>query len=251
MAIFQHLIDLIYPPRCHICGEFLNEKCFLYERDGLEICDRCFQKLPLIRSPKCPVCSLPLPAVNLTDHLCYRCLIKPPHFEKIFSPFMFKNGLRDAIHNMKYNGRRQIADTMGRLLSMYVEPIVRGLRYPLIIPVPLHKKRLRERGYNQSVIIAGHISRHFEIALDFDTLIRGINNGPQAELPMKERIKNVKNAFSVNGNRNIKGKEILMVDDVATTGSTLNECARVLLKAGAKRVLCVVVARATLKQNIK
>lgn len=249
MALLKYLIDIIYPPRCHICGEFLDSEDSLYEKRRLLICDRCFMGLPFLHSPKCPICSVPLPDVGLKDHLCERCIQRPPYFTGIYSPFIYKNGLRDAIHEMKYNGKPQIGKTLGKLLSLYLDSSILKSPISLVIPVPLHTKRLKSRGYNQSIIIARCLSQTFHVDLDFTSLIRSVNTDPQVELPMDRRRKNVKNAFSVINKENIRGREVVLVDDVATTGSTLNECSRVLRKAGARRVFCVVVARAGFLTN--
>jgi len=244
MDIIKHLMDIIYPPRCHICGEFIKRA--MCEEERHLICDMCLESLPLMRSPICPVCSLKLPDSAQGDHLCERCIRRPPFFKKLFAPFMYTGILKNAIHGMKYRGKRQIADSLGIFVSSYAKRYLFSLKRPIVIPVPLHKDRIRMRGYNQSLLIAKQISSAMGIELDRFSLVRRMDTVPQINLKMNERMKNVRDAFKVERRENIKGRDVILVDDVATTCSTLNECARMLKKAGSGDIFCLVIARASI-----
>lgn len=177
------------------------------------------------------------------DHPCESCIRERPFFDELRAPYLYEGPVMDAIHLFKYGGRTGIAEPFGTLMSEYLNKWQNDLPDLLIIPVPLHRKRLRERKFNQSLLIARQVSEKSDNGLDFLTLRRTRETKPQTGLKRNERQKNVRRAFALKDPMNVKGRTILLVDDVATTGSTLNECARVLKKAGVKTVLCLVFAR--------
>jgi ComF family protein len=148
-----------------------------------------------------------------------------------------------AIHRFKYGEKSYLADSLGPLLSKFSESWIDKPDGFVTVPVPLHKKRLRERGFNQSLLLARHVAGQLHTELDFLSLRRVRYTLPQTGLGKEERRKNVKGAFRLENNEAFKDKPILLVDDVATTGNTLNECSRVLRKAGCKDILCLVLAR--------
>jgi ComF family protein len=150
----------------------------------------------------------------------------------------------EAIHNFKYKGKIASGKTLGRLMAEYRYPTFNLSDFTLIMPVPLHSKRLRERGFNQSVILARQIVRKIPIPLDFLTLKRYIYTEPQIHLGKKERESNVRGAFKVTNPDRIRDHKILLVDDVYTTGSTVKECARVLMESKAATVAVLTLARA-------
>lgn len=150
----------------------------------------------------------------------------------------------EAIHQFKYRAKSLLADTFGPLLSQFAEGMgVKNDRL-LTIPVPLHPKRLRERGYNQSLLLARHVAGHLDAELDYLSLRRVRYTLPQTGLGKEMRLKNVRGAFQMKNNAAVKGASVLLVDDVATTGNTLNECARILLRSGCRNVVCLVLAKA-------
>ena len=178
------------------------------------------------------------------DHLCGQCLEKRPYFDALAAPCLYEGGIMDAIHQIKYSGRTYLAESLGPLLIASARERFGETEGMLMMPVPLHPKRLRERGFNQSLVLAKVISPALEVSLDFLSLRRVKYTLPQTGLKRDERRKNVKGAFGVDGGTDLKGKTVILMDDVATTGNTLNECARVLKKAGCERVYCLAVARA-------
>lgn len=152
--------------------------------------------------------------------------------------------LLEAIHDLKYRGVIAAGAILGNLLASCVRVSLPVEEYDRILPVPLHRKRLRERGFNQSLLLAEVLAREFSLTLDFQSLRRRVHTSPQIGLGKGERSVNVRNAFEVVRKAEIEGSRILLVDDVYTTGSTVGECARVLLEGGARSVSVATLARA-------
>ena len=240
ISAIRHLIDIIYPPRCHICLEFLGKN---RTQDGLSLCKGCFEGLSPITPPLCPVCGRPFKTGLHENHLCEDCLRKRPLYYRAGAPYLYEEKVMEAVHSFKYGGRTSLGHTLGSLLARFAEQWLPEAENPLIMPIPLHPRKLRERGFNQSLVLARHVASRTGFELDFLTLRRIRYTLPQAGLKGSERRRNVRRAFELTGQKAVKGRTVLLVDDVATTGSTLNECARVLIRAGAERVNCLVLAR--------
>jgi len=149
----------------------------------------------------------------------------------------------EAIHQFKYAGRTHLADSLGPLLASFAKVRMETTLECLTIPVPLHPKRLREREFNQSLLLARHVASLLGTELDFLSLRRIRYTQPQTGLRSEERKRNVRKAFEITNQEAVKGRIVLLVDDVTTTGNTLNECARVLKRAGSKGVFGLVLAR--------
>jgi len=241
MNILRDLIDIIYPPRCHICRDFLSGD--LPENEATFFCQTCSADFTKITSPLCTVCSTPLDS-SQEDHLCEDCLRKRPHYEKIYACYLYDGAILDAIHQFKYGSKSFLAESLGKLFAQFAEDRIQKLDDLLTIPVPLHLKRLRERGFNQSLLLARNIALKMGSELDFLSLRRVRYTTAQTGLGKKERRKNVRNAFQVVTPDAVEGRTVLLVDDVATTGNTLNECARILKKSGCRNVYGLVLARA-------
>jgi ComF family protein len=242
MSLLRRFLDLLYPPRCLICGIFLNG-----ERSGGEspyVCTRCLAGFSRVCSPRCPVCGTPFRSGIAEDHVCEDCLRKRPFFDRAGAPFVYEGELMKAIHEFKYEGRSRMAGWLGPLLASFAEGWVREGSGVLLMPVPLHPKRLRKRGFNQSLLLARHVAKRLGAQVDFLSLRRIRDTTPQTGLKRDERRKNVRRAFEVVDRSAVRRKRIVLVDDVATTGSTLNECARVLRRAGCAEVYGLVLARA-------
>jgi ComF family protein len=245
MNLFSKLIDLIYPPRCPICRAFLWNANLEIQNNTFSLCQSCFSEFREIASPLCPVCSRPFVTDMGEDHLCENCLRKMPFYEAIRAPYVYEGTLMKAIHQFKYGAKGLLADSLGPLLAQFAKSLLEESDDYLTMPVPLHAKRLRERGFNQSLLLARHVARHLHTKLDFLCLKRVRYTQPQTGLKKEERRKNVRRAFQLENPEAVEGETILLIDDVATTGNTLNECARVLKRAGCKKVFCLVLARAT------
>lgn len=168
---------------------------------------------------------------------------KRPFFNSLGAPYLYQGGIMDAIHQMKYAGKTYLAKSLGPLLASFASKWLDKTEGLLMMPVPLHRKKLRERGFNQSLLLARIITPLLSTELDFLSLRRVIYTRSQTGLNSDERKRNVRRAFAIIGQRDFKGKTVILVDDVATTGNTMNECARVLKKAGCEKVFCLALAR--------
>lgn len=177
---------------------------------------------------------MPLPSE--LSSICKKCLEQTPPFSKVITYGIYEGVLAVAINHLKFYGVRRISKPLGKLMSNLALPFVDG-----VVPVPLHIKKLRERGFNQSLIIARPLSKSLRIPLLMDVLIKIKETPPQIGLSAKDRISNMKNAFSVHGD--VKDMRILLVDDVMTTGATVTSCSSALMKAGAREVFVLALAR--------
>ena len=218
---------------------FLGE----HPEDRGDICDSCFSCFRTLTHPFCSICCEPFKSKVEEDHLCEKCLRKRPYYDELRAPYLYEERLMEAIQLIKYAGKSCIANSLGALLGAFAKSWIDETNEMVMIPVPLHRKKIRQRGYNQSVLLARVVSSILGMETDFFTLTRTRFTGSQTGLSLEQRRKNVKGAFEAGEHDSIKGKTVVLVDDVATTGNTVNECARVLKKAGAIKVLGLVLAR--------
>jgi ComF family protein len=243
MSLLRKFVDLLYPPRCPICRAFLCEED---RQDGSPegFCGNCLGGFSKLGPPLCPICGDPFRTGIEEDHLCEECLRRRPFFDKILAPYLYEGRIMDAVHQFKYQGKTHMAKALGPILASFGQKRMSEEREWIVMPVPLHRKKLRERGFNQSLLLARQVAPRLGAVLDYSSLCRTRDTQAQMELRKQERRKNVRRAFECIDPKAVKGKAVLLIDDVATTGSTLNECARVLKRAGCRKVLCLVVARA-------
>lgn len=232
------LVDLLFPPRCIICGNPPGEN-----RNN-PYCSECLSKINFIKPPLCPSCGLPYTKTGGKNHTCGDCISKNPFFSIARSMGKYESILLETIHLFKYRGSILTGELMGTLMAEKKYDSLDIKDFSLIMPVPLHKKKLKERGFNQSLVLARQLSERFSIPLDFTTLRRKIDTKPQVNLGKAERATNVKGAFEVKDRETIRGKRILLVDDVYTTGSTVNECSRALMQNKVADVAVLTLARA-------
>ena len=232
------IADVIFPPRCITCGLILEE------HGPLPFCPQCTAGIRFIRSPLCIRCGIPFPPIEGEDHLCGECLVTQRPFAVARAVGLYEDTLLTAIHLFKYRRRIGIGKVLGSIMADFAGGIWDMRVFSVIMPVPLHRKRLRERGFNQAVILARKIAKRFALPLDFLTLRREVFTESQVGLGREERSVNVRGAFTVRKPERTAGKRILLVDDVYTTGSTLAECARTLLNAEADSVAILTLARA-------
>jgi len=243
MSIFRHFIDLIYPPRCSICEKFLWKNRAKRDQQELLFCEPCFHGFSEITSPLCPICGRPFVSEVDEDHLCENCLRKRPYYDAMRAPYLYEGGIMAAIHQFKYARKSHLANSLGFLLTSFAKKWLDKTDGTLMMPVPLHPRKLRERNFNQSLLLARYAAPLLGTELDFLSLKRIRYTQPQTGLKKDQRRKNVRKAFDLKNPDVVKGRDIILVDDVTTTGNTLNECARVLKKSGAKNVFCVALAR--------
>ena len=219
------LVDLFFPPRCAGCGQA-----------GVWFCANCLAQVAWIRPPICPHCGEGLSRAAR----CPRSGHHPELLEGLRSAAWHAGPLRLALHRFKYRGQRVLAEPLGALLvqAWQHDP----LRVDLIVPVPLHPRRLRERGYNQAALLARALSRQTGIPLDERSTRRVRHTPPQVELTAAERRQNVRGAFAYTGPP-LAGRKVCLVDDICTTGATLDACAAALRDAGAAGVWAYTLAR--------
>jgi ComF family protein len=236
--MLKALLDILFPPRCHFC------KAFIPNAGELHLCAACLEGCSLISSPLCSVCGIPFQTEAGDDHTCGSCIGEPPRFTAARAAALFDGPVRELIHRFKYNGRVQHCRPLALLVSQWIGPFVEEFSADLLVPVPLHVKRLRQRGFNQAVLLGGILACEWRLPLSRANLRRIRWTEPQINLTAAERVANVRGAFSVYDPALIRDKRIILLDDVYTTGSTAAECARVLFRAEAAAVCVVTVARA-------
>ena len=202
------------------------------ERDIL--CRACAAELPRLPQERCPRCALPTP----NGEICGRCLANPPHYDRTQCAFAYDFPLDRLVQSLKYSHRLALAGFLGHQLAI----LAANVEADLIIPMPLHAKRLRERGFNQALELARPVARATGLPIDATGCQRIRHTPAQAALPWRERVKNIRGAFHCS--TDFSGKRLLLVDDVMTTGASIDECARTLKLHGAARVSALVVARA-------
>ena len=223
-SIAKFALDLLFPSQCLGCGTF-----------GSYLCSSCEKASPRLSPPYCLICAKPIPSGTQ----CGECSSTSPPIDGIRAPYLMEGAIREAIHALKYRNHRAAAPTLGGLLANWIETThVSG---DILVPVPLHKRRIRERGYNQSALLAKEVGNRTGLAISEDVVIRTRNAPPQISLSYVERIRNVEGSFECMGS--VREQKIILVDDVVTTGSTMSACASALKAGGAKTVWSVALAR--------
>lgn len=259
------LIQAVFPSRCLKCRRFIRirplENC--HESGSLTLsdnnllnpffCDNCLPGFQPITSPLCPICGTMFAARDDRDHLCGACLGKPRRFASARAAGVYGDILQIAVHQLKYTGKIQLARPMGRLLFRIFLDFSDRQPIDMVMPVPLHPSRLRQRGFNQADLLINEWEALFNTArpgivfpvIERDILKRVRKTRSQMLLGKADRKRNIRNAFGVDPKKcaGMIDARILLIDDVYTTGATIDECARVLLRAGAARVDALTVAR--------
>jgi len=227
------LFHSVFPPACPLCLTTLPA------RWSAAFCPECLADMKPLPSAHCPRCALPFRAGEGSSHLCSQCLHKRPPYSQVFAYGLYEKALRDAIHQFKFNRKVALDRSLGRLLDQVINP---ELDVDLVVPVPLQKNRLKQRSYNQALLLAREIGRLRFWPVNNHLLLKKRETEAQHDLPAKERKMNLRDAFHVVDD--IGGKRVLLVDDVMTTGATAASCSRVLAERGAADVSVAVIARA-------
>ena len=217
-------LDLLFPLQCLGC-----------QREGNLLCAQCRAGLDKLKPPYCTVCAQPSPR-----SLCNWCRRTPLEIDGIRAPYLMQGPIREAIHSLKYRSVRAIAPELAQLLAQYMTR--RPITGDLLMPVPLHSRRLRSRGYNQSVLLARELGMLTGLTVEERLVFRTRDAPPQVHAASREqRHSNVEDSFQCNAG--LSGESVILVDDVVTTGSTLSACAAALKDAGAASVWGLTVAR--------
>ncbi len=259
--IVSHIIEMIFPQKCYICGKF-----FKYKRDYTEklsrrdfenndsffifkklfspfICAECAESFISFKSPYCAVCGDIFKSADDRNHICGACISHPKSFEKARAAGVYKDALMRLIHKLKYNGKTGLAKPLSYLLFYAYLKHFESEKPDIIIPVPLHRKKLRKRGFNQAYLFIKYWKDLGEYPYENEMLEKTKYTRSQTGLTRKEREKNIKNSFKVLFPTDISGKKILLIDDIMTTGATADECAKTLKKKGALKVFVLTLAR--------
>ena len=239
-SLFGRLADVLWPRICAAggCGR-------ASDRPGRHICSRCFAALPFHAAAGCcRVCGAEVTAETRHDFICEACAARPPAFERARSAVRYEAPVDGLVQEFKYRRAAWLGPDFADLLEGAVRAKLDFHEIDVVVPVPLHPNRLRTRGFNQSEILADGLSRRLDRRLDTRALVRTTDTPHQARLTEEERRQNLKEAFAVADPSGVRGRTVLLVDDVMTSGATLSFAARALLDASAARVWCATVARA-------
>jgi ComF family protein len=257
--VYKIFLEAIFPTRCLLCRSFFHhdkfsdlvqiEKSYMTEISFDKVmkgflCPRCLQNFSEIGSPKCSICGFMFKSRDGEDHVCGKCIKNPLNYRKARAYGIYDRSLRTSIHSLKYQRKTYLAEPLGMLLfSTFIQNWdPKDIHF--IIPIPLHKDRLKQRGFNQTFQLIRKWPEwltksgfdHLHILIDQDILFRKRKTKAQVGMGRKERIANIKGVFEVRDRSKIDGKNVLLIDDVLTTGATANECVKTLFKNGAGNV---------------
>lgn len=234
--IATNLKNLLYPASCPSCGEYLEKE------EEAKICPSCYNLIRPNPEPHCEICGHPVEMAGIN---CPDCKKTRPYYTIARSACVYEGPVKEMIHKFKYGGRRSLAVPLVRLITDFAENntcLIEGAG--LVTSVPLHAGALRRRGFNQSRVLAEAFAGHFSLK-SADTLIKTRATARQNELSRQMRLGNLSGIFKCRPEAldSVRGRAILLIDDVMTTGATFNECSRTLLEAGARETRCISVAR--------
>jgi ComF family protein len=240
--MLRYLVNFVFPPRCAACTRRMPIDT------RRRVCSECIERIEPLREPLCAVCGIPLdPQANTSREWCQRCTSSPPRFSaaRAITRYSFADEERQTvamiIRRHKYGRDQSLSHALAECLR---DPLPLAENdYDLVIPVPLHRGRLRWRGFNQAALLGIAVARRLRRPLDLSTLTRVRPTAPQTAQNHDERRRNVRAAFAVKRPQRVANRRVLLVDDVMTTGATADECARTLLAAGARRVDVLILAR--------
>ncbi len=228
--IGEGFLDVAFPASCASCGDALENPPLPH------VCHRCFSKIHIVEDPRCLTCGHPFFGDAESHDDCQHCSRLTPKFARGWSVTLFRGPIRILIYALKYEDAFWALGDLGRI-SEYAEGLGDFLEEAILVPVPLHSRKLRERGYNQSALITEELCRRFEVEHRDDFLTRIVDTESQTRFNRQDRYRNLKNAFAVERKSDLDLKRrYVLVDDVFTTGSTLNACAAALRKSGVKEV---------------
>ncbi|MEI8295475.1 MAG: ComF family protein [Alphaproteobacteria bacterium] len=236
-SLCQHVIDSLLPPRCLRCGENVSTSHTL--------CSGCWARLTFISAPQCCLCGWPFAFAADDQYICGSCLRKPPLFTKATAVFRYDEGIKPLILRFKHGDALDLSPRLSLWMAEAGKKADLFSSITALVPVPLHWRRLFMRRYNQASVLAQAIARTVDIPCHTSWLRRKKATPPQGSGSKKQRFTNVRGAFRVPPSKKdaVQGSRILLIDDVFTTGATLTECAKVLLKQGAAEVRVLTLAR--------
>jgi ComF family protein len=231
------IVDIIFPRRCPLCQEIVIPK-------DKKACYTCVSKLQPIEEPCCKQCGKPI--VEQEQEYCFDCVRQKHHYERGFAIYVYEGKIKKSLLDFKFQGKQEYAEFYVEQLIRYTGDKLHKLSLDLILPVPLHPRKQRVRGFNQAELLAQGLAEYLKIPVCCKLLQRTKYTVPQKKLDDKERLHNLEKAFAVNLEGTIypeglQGKKILLVDDIYTTGSTIEACTKTLLRAGCAKVFFITV----------
>ena len=237
-------ISLFFPAECKICKRLLEPLNRSF------ICTSCWSKVKWVIPPYCSRCSKPFPSSAVlggsSSLLCGECRTEPGLYKRLLVPTLYEGVMKEAIHLLKYERKEGIFLEIKKILARFLEQNVLPFsELDVIIPIPLHRKKLKQRGFNQAYLLAHFISRFLKVKLVDRSLLRIRETRPQTKLSKQERAANLKDAFQLRNGKSFRGKTILLVDDVYTTGATLREAARLFRTFETREIYVFTLARAS------
>ncbi len=245
-GLLDGVLDFFLPASCAACSEIIGSTVRASSASP-RVCTGCWNSIQMLRPPFCPRCGEPFASdYALSDspgHLCGKCREKEPWFDSARAAGLYEGALRAIIHSYKYDAMSGLSGALTDLLNERFKEGFGGETFDWVTHVPLHPRRYRERGFDQSWFLARRLGRAEGVTAKPYLLERVRWNAAQSNLTEPQRRANVRNAFVVRDPQSVTGRRVLLVDDVLTTGSTADECARVLKKAGAESVHVYTVAR--------
>ena len=237
-GLLNSLLDIIYPRVCLVCKTRLDKGHI----DNL-ICKKCWVSIDKNLPPFCHSCGRRLEKRNFSKNICPACIRTNSHFDRAFSPCIYDGALKELIHAFKYKGKDHLGKALSSLMIEFIKEYNLPIKYmDFIVPMPLHKSKLRERDFNQAEILSRYIAEEFNKGILKNNLIRHRFTKTQTELRNEERLLNVRGSFSVTDPDRVREKKLLLVDDVLTTGATASEAALALKQAGANIVFVITLA---------
>lgn len=227
------VLNIIFPPRCRFCSKIMD-----WLKEEVPVCKDCFGAIRLIGSEACNYCGKSLESVKNCS------CVQDGHeiyYSKAYSACEYYGLIREKLLVFKFSGRKEMSEALAWLIVRKLE-MTNEKSFDIIISVPMHETNLKKRGYNQSELIAEHIASYYSKPIAKNNLIKTKITLTQSKLDRGERIKNIRDAFKIVYSNEIKDKEVLLIDDILTTGSTVNECSKILQEAGAKKVIVATAA---------
>ena len=226
-----YALDIFFPPRCPLCGELMPV--------GSRVHGSCLAALPRIRTARCGLCGKP---VAEGEPFCADCRSRRHFFDAGIGAFVYEGALRDALLAMKFRGRKEYAEAIGALMAEEAAAFLREHPADLVLDVPMHPAKIRKRGFDQAAALAASFAYYADLPYGRGVLVRTRATGAMKDLPLQERIRNLTGAFSVRKKESVRGKAVVLVDDIYTTGTTMDAAAAALRASGARRIYFVTAA---------